>query len=180
MIDREQTLAAYTRAWERADEPEIRAELERCLTADSTHLSPLSGVLTGVDGVANLILDFPVMFPDACLRVTGRADIHHDKTFYTWQLTSTTRIRVMGHDYGRSLDGVDFVEFGPEGAIRHVTSFFGAHRPTGHPELGSAHRGGHTNGARQTDFPPPERPTSQPGADTSGSLRLEETASQPR
>lgn len=124
MVERERTLAAYARAWERAEEPEIRASLERCLTSDSIHVSPLSGVLRGVDGLVNLILDFPVMFPNARLRVTGCADIHHDKTFCTWRLTSTARIRMMGHDYGTSLDGVDFVEFGPEGTIRNITSFF--------------------------------------------------------
>jgi hypothetical protein len=185
VIDREQTLAAYTRAWERADEPEIRAELERCLTSDSTHVSPLSGVLTGIEGVANLILDFPIMFPDARLRVTGRADIHHDKTFYTWRLTSTTRIRMMGHDYGMSLDGVDFVEFAPEGVIRRVTSFFGAQppagqHPTGQHPTGATRHNGHANGTRRNGYSQPERRTPPLGVGVPDVLHLEETAGQPQ
>jgi hypothetical protein len=185
VVDREQTLAAYTRAWERADEPDIRAELERCLTADSRHVSPLSGVLTGIEGVANLILDFPIMFPDARLRVTGRADIHHDKTFYTWQLTSTTRIRMMGHDYGLSLDGVDFVEFAPEGAIRSITSFYGAQTAAGshgaRPHAnGVGRQNGHTNGNGHNGYSKPARRTPPLGVDVSDVLHLEETADQPQ
>jgi hypothetical protein len=146
VFDREQLLAAYERAWSREEEPGIRTELERCWTTDSTHVSPLSGVVHGVEGLVNLILDFPVMFPDARMRMTGRADIHHDQTFLTWRLTSTTRIRLMGHDYGHSVDGVDFVEFAPEGPIRRITSFFGVERASAPSDAGHATTGNATTG----------------------------------
>lgn len=128
MTDREQLLAAYERAWDHREEHRIRAELERCWKPDSTYVSPLTDVVRGVEGLVNLILDFPVMFPGARLRPTSKPDVHHDVAYFTWRLTSTTRIRMMGHDYGLELDGVDFVEFDPEGAIRRITAFFGVDR----------------------------------------------------
>ena len=128
MIDREQMLAAYERAWKHREAPGIRAELETCCTPDSTHVSPLSGVVHGVEGLVNLILDYPVMFPGARMRLTSPPDMHHDLAYFTWRLTSTTRIRMMGRDYGLALDGIDFVEFHETGRIRRITSFFGADR----------------------------------------------------
>lgn len=125
MIDREQMLAAYEQAWTQQDESAIRAELERCWTPDSTYVSPLTDVVQGIDGLTGLILDFPVMFPDAQVRPTGPPDVHHDVAYFPWQLTSTRRIRTMGRDYGRSLDGVDVVEFAEDGRIRRIMAFFG-------------------------------------------------------
>jgi len=130
VIDHERSLAAYGRAWSRGDAASIRAELERCWTDESTHVSPLSGVVHGVDGLVNLILDFPVMFPGARMHFATNAGIHHGKTYLSWRLTSTSRIRLMGHDHGLSVDSVEFVEFGPDGAIRTITSFFGAEHPS--------------------------------------------------
>jgi hypothetical protein len=126
MSGREQVLAAYERAWQHDDETKIRAELEHCWTPTSTHVSPLSGVVHGIEGMLNLILDYPVMFPGAHLQMTSPPDTHHEFAYYTWKLTSTTRIRMMGRNYGRSLDGVDFVEFDDGGQIKRITSFFGA------------------------------------------------------
>lgn len=180
MIDREQMLAAYARAWERDEEPGIRAELERCWAPDSTHVSPLSGVVHGVDGLLNLILDFPVMFPDARMRVTGRADIHHDKTFFTWRLTSTTRIRMLGQDYGMSVDGVDFVEFGSEGTIRNITSFFGADRLPEHRNGNDGKPSARTNGVHRNGHTPPERRTPPLGVDVPHVLHLEDGVGEPQ
>jgi hypothetical protein len=140
VIDREQLLAAYERAWKHREEPGIRAELEGCWTPDSTYVSPLTDVVRGVEGLVNLILDFPIMFPGARVEHTSRPDVHHDVAYFTWRLTSTTRIRMLGHDYGLSVEGVDFVEFDPSGAIRRINAFFGVDRHL------AANAKGHTNG----------------------------------
>jgi hypothetical protein len=125
VTDRERLLAAYERAWVHHEEPGIRAELEACWTPDSTYVSPLTDVVRGVEGLVNLILDFPVMFPGARMEHTSQPDVHHDVAYFTWRLTSTTRIRMLGRDHGLAVDGVDFVEFDPAGAIRRITAFFG-------------------------------------------------------
>lgn len=125
MVDREQMLAAYERAWTHREEDGIRAELEHCWTSDSTYVSPLTDVVRGLEGLLNLILDFPVMFPGAQVRSTSPPDVHHDVAYFTWRLTSTIPIRMMGRDYGTAVEGVDFIEFDPEGQIRRINAFFG-------------------------------------------------------
>jgi hypothetical protein len=40
-------------------------------------------------------------------------------------LTSTARIRVLGHDHGHVLEGTDLIEFHDQKKIRTVVAFFG-------------------------------------------------------
>jgi hypothetical protein len=124
-MDREQVLAAYAAAWAQTDETAIRRALEACWTEVSTYVNPLTDLVTGIAGLTNLILDFPVMFPGVRMQGTGEPDLHHDAACFTWQMCSTAPIRTLGRDFGRCLDGVDFIEFDEEGLIRRITSFFG-------------------------------------------------------
>ena len=134
MVDSEQVLAAYVRAWGHREEPDIRGELERCWTPDSTYVNPLTDVIRGLEGLVSLILDLPVIFPGAEFRPTSPADIHHDVAYFTWRLTSSTRIRMLGRDYGTTVDGVDFVQFAPDGHIRRINAFFGVDHRLGRPD----------------------------------------------
>jgi hypothetical protein len=123
--DRLQALAAYERAWARPDEDTIGAELARCWTARSTHVSSFTDTVVGVHGLTQLILDFPVMFPGAVFRMTSVPDVHHDVARFGWLLRSTHPIRILGRDFGRSVRGLDYVEFDSENLIRRVIAFFG-------------------------------------------------------
>lgn len=125
MIDRNEAIRSYTRAWGLREESEIRKALESCWTASSSYISPLTDEVRGIEGLVGLILDFPVMFPSAVLRATSRPDTHHHAAFFTWELSSSMRIRTLGRDFGRTLAGVDFVEFGPDSKIWRITAFFG-------------------------------------------------------
>ena len=122
--DRLDALTAYARAWSLADKDEIRADLERCWTDNSTYVNPFTDTVTGIDGLTRLILDVPVMFPQATVRATTTPDVHHDVARCCWRLRSSAPIRMLGHDYGRSVDGQDFVHFYRDGKIRQVVAFF--------------------------------------------------------
>jgi hypothetical protein len=128
-MDRGHVLAAYATAWAQQSEQSIRQALEACWTETSTYVSPLTDVVHGVDGLTNLILDFPVMFPGASMGATTHPDVHHDAACVPWRMRSTAPIRTMGRNFGLSLDGVDFVEFDDEGHIRRITAFFGFTSP---------------------------------------------------
>jgi hypothetical protein len=128
-VDREGAIAAYERAWVEQDEDRIREVLAQCWTTDSTYVSPLTDTVRGVEGLASLILDFPVMFPGATMTHTSPPNVHHDVACYSWRLTSTARIRTMGRDFGLSLDGLDFVHFGEDGMINAITAFFTVENP---------------------------------------------------
>lgn len=127
-MDREQVLSSYGQAWGLQEELDIRAALARCLSASTTYQNPLTDTVRGIEGLTNLILDFPVMFPGASLRPTSPPEIHHDVACFPWQLSSTARIRIQGHDYGKTLEGIDVVEFGGDDRILRVTAFFGYSR----------------------------------------------------
>jgi hypothetical protein len=141
-----EAVSAYERAWSLPDAGKIRGELARCWTAHSTHVTPLTDIVEGVDGLTSLILDFPVMFPGVTFRITNPPDLHHDVARFAWRRQSTARIRTMGRDFGFSLEGLDYLEFDPQNRIRRVIAFFGP--PTHDP-------------------PQWEEPTAQPGATSS-------------
>jgi hypothetical protein len=139
-------VSAYERAWSLPDAGKIGAELARCWTAHSTHVTPLTDIVQGVDGLTNLILDFPAMFPGATFRITSPPDLHHDVARFAWRRQSTARIRTIGCDFGFSLEGLDYLEFDPEDRIQRVIAFFGL---------------------LTRDSPQREEPTAQPGATSS-------------
>jgi hypothetical protein len=129
LIDRGTALTAYVAAWSAGTATEVREALDACWTEDSTYVSPLTDVVRGVDGLTDLILDLPVMFPDAALTSTREPDLHHDVACVPWRLRSTARIRLLGQDHGHALDGIDVAEFDEAGHIRRVTAFFGFGTP---------------------------------------------------
>ena len=122
--DRVETLKAYARAWSLADDAAIRAELERCWTEHSSYLNPFTDIVCGIDALTRLILDFPVMFPQASVHGTTLPDLHHDVARFSWRLRSSAPIRVLGRDFGLSVEGQDYVQFAPDGRIRRVVAFF--------------------------------------------------------
>jgi hypothetical protein len=134
--DRTEALTAYERAWSLAEDGAIRAELARCWTAQSTHVNPFTDVVRGVDGLTKLILDFPAMVPGATFRMTSVPDLHHDAARFAWRLQSTARIRILGRDFGFSVEGLNYVEFDEAERIRRVVAFFGplVDRPQAHAE----------------------------------------------
>ena len=119
------TLQAYSKAWEQSDEEQIRASIEECWTETSTYVNPLTDNVRGADSLVRLILDYPVLFPDARIQPSGRPEPRSSYTRYPWRLSSTARIRVLGHDYGHVLEGTDIIEFDNQAKIRTVVSFFG-------------------------------------------------------
>jgi hypothetical protein len=142
VTDREEAVRAYTTAWSLRDEQAIRTVLARCWTPSTSYVSPLTDEVRGIDGMVSLILDFPVMFPGARLRATTSPQVHPHAAFFAWQLSSSRRIRTLGQDYGRTLDGLDVLEFDDDGRIRRITALFGIQaRPTGAaPASGVAER----------------------------------------
>lgn len=123
--DRLKALDAYVRAWALTEEGTIRAELDRCWTAHSTHVTPFTDPVLGVESLTNLILDFPTMFPGATFRLTSVPDLHHDAGRVAWRLQSTARIRLLGRDFGYSVEGLSYVEFDQADRIRRVVVFIG-------------------------------------------------------
>jgi hypothetical protein len=124
-MERTQTLEAYNRAWTESSEVEIRARLQECWTADSTYLNPFTDVVRGVQGLTRLIMDYPVIFPDAAMAPTSEPDVHHAFARPPWRLSSTAPIRILGSDFGHTMHGMDLVEFDANDKIKRVVSVLG-------------------------------------------------------
>jgi len=119
------SLRAYARAWQQSGEHEIRALIEECWTPTSIYVNPLTDAIRGVDGLTQVIVDYPVLFPDAQVRPGGEPDARASYLCYPWRLSSTARIRVLGEDHGLVLEGTDVMEFDADHKIKTVVSFFG-------------------------------------------------------
>jgi hypothetical protein len=122
-MDHRKVIFAYERAWAQFDEGKIRSWLAECWTPSTTYQSPLTDIVTGLDSMVGLILDYQVMFPDAAVERVGDADVHHTHVRWPWRLSSSARIRVLGHDYGHAMHGEDIVDLA-DGRISRVVSFF--------------------------------------------------------
>jgi hypothetical protein len=120
-----ESLEAYARAWEQSDESKIRSLIEECWTATSTYVGPLTDAVRGVDHLVELILDYLVLFSDPVIHPRGEPLTRPGCTHHPWRLTSTARIRVLGHDHGHVLEGTDLIEFDDQMKIRTVVAFFG-------------------------------------------------------
>lgn len=123
--DRVEAIESYVRAWSGRQDVSIPAELARCWTTNSTHVNPFTDPVRGIDGLTNLILDFPAMFPGATVRLTSVPDIHHDVARFAWRLQSTAPIRILGRDFGLAVEGLNVAEFDQANRIRRVIVFFG-------------------------------------------------------
>jgi hypothetical protein len=124
-MDRSQTLDAYSRAWMQSSTETICACLAECWTSGSTYANPFTDIISGVEGLTSLIMDYPLIFPDAVVTPTCEPDEHHAVARIAWLLSSTAPIRVLGRDFGHEMPGMDVVEFDADNRIRRVTSFFG-------------------------------------------------------
>lgn len=125
-MDLERTLAAYGRAWQQPDEEEkVRVVVEEFWTPTSTYVNPLIDMVHGVDGLTRLIVDYPVLFPDVEICCAGKPDTVGAYVRYPWRLSSSARIRMLGHDFGHALEGTDILAVNDDGAITSVVSFFG-------------------------------------------------------
>jgi hypothetical protein len=117
---------AYQQAWRYGNDDAIRSALAQCWTTISCYVNPFVDPVVGVEALAQLIIDYPVIFPDAMICPAGEVALNHGHACYRWVLTSSATIRVNGANYGRSMSGHDVIEFDEQGQIRRVLAFIDA------------------------------------------------------
>jgi hypothetical protein len=117
---------AYQQAWLHHDDDAIRSALRQCWTLSSCYVNPFVDPVVGVEALAQLIIDYPVIFPDVMIRPAGEVALNHGHACYRWVLTSSSTIRVKGANYGRSMSGHDVIEFDDQGRILRVMAFIDA------------------------------------------------------
>lgn len=137
-------LNAYGRAWAGVDEAGVRDLVERCWAPSGSYTNPFVDPVFGVDGLARVILDYQVLFPNARINSVGQPLLHHDHACWRWALSSSAPILVRGANYGYALTGQDIIRFGGDHRILSVVAFFDERctartsfaRPFGHAATG--------------------------------------------
>ena len=114
-LDPSAALRLYGEAWAIPDY-ESRLELLRKICADDgLYVDPdVPEGVRGPEGLASAIDAQFELYPGISI-VSGAADVLGDRAWFRWSATLGT---------GESFDGVDFVEFAPDGRIARLTGFY--------------------------------------------------------
>ena len=117
MSDRaDETVAAYSAAWNEPDEDARRALLERSWTDDGVYCDP-TGRAEGRAALVAHIGGFHARMPGSRIELTSGVDEHDGLLRFTWSM--------LGPDSVVALDGMDFGELEDDGRLRRIVGFFG-------------------------------------------------------
>ena len=112
----DEVLIAYCNSWNEKDEGVRRSLLESSWSEHGQYTDPLGAAPSGRDGLFAHIGGFHVGYPGAKIVPTSRADEHHGKIHFTWQLVLA--------DGTVAIDGRDFGELDEAGKFKTIVGFF--------------------------------------------------------
>jgi hypothetical protein len=110
------TVRRYDEAWVEPDQVARLATLAEVWADDGAYVDP--EVPEGVRGWAaqsDLITSSHEELPGLSIQATSDLLVLGDRAWYRWEATTTG---------GEAFDGVDFVEFAPDGRIARLTNFY--------------------------------------------------------
>lgn len=122
----QEAVKAYAHAWSLRDAVEIAEVLAPYWAETGTYTDPATDTVSGVEGLAGVILGYAAKYPGMDLQPTSGLDSYGATGRFSWVLTSPTPVVVGEVDYGYELPGLDFVEFTAHGRICRVVGFFGS------------------------------------------------------
>ncbi len=110
----------YCEAWGEPDVAKRRQMLQRVWADEGSYTDPVSDV-AGREALVSRITAHLQKYPGSRIVPSSHADVHHGMLRFAWKF-------VLG-DGKVQIEGVDFVEFAPDGRLRKVVGFFGSPRP---------------------------------------------------
>ena len=113
----DEILTAYCASWNEKDEAARNALLDKSWGDAGVYEDPTGVVPAGRAALHAHIAGFHQAYPDAKIVPTSKADEHHGKIHFTWQMTMP--------DGSVAIDGRDFGELDATGRIAHIVGFFG-------------------------------------------------------
>ncbi len=115
MADYPEALNHMLAAWNEPDSTQVRAHLEKALSADVRFVDPTIDV-SGIDGFEANVHEVQAQIPGAVYCRTSGIDSQHNFHRYHWAI----------HQDGQLLvSGFDVAETDAEGKVRCVIGFFG-------------------------------------------------------
>jgi hypothetical protein len=120
VVTLEEAFLTYSAAWSETDEGKRRTLLEKAWTENGIYSDP-SGEVAGREALIQHIGAYLQQFPGNRTLLTSGLDEHHRRFRCTWV--------IVGPDGSRVLEGIDFVEAGPDNRLVRITGFFGPPPP---------------------------------------------------
>jgi hypothetical protein len=112
----EDSITQYAEAWNVAGTENIKAALKDCWTPESTYYDPQNELVTGLNGLADLIDSFHQQAPGHRLYQTSKVDAHHYCGRFLWENVDPN---------GKKIVGMDYFEFNDQNQVTRIVGFFG-------------------------------------------------------
>ena len=117
MTDPAALVDAYCRAWSDPDPAQREKLIQQALSPDATYTDPRADCRNPQELLAH-IANILAARPGARIMLTSQVDVHHKVARFHWQ--------VVMPDGTKLPEGIDFVEFTPDGSkIARIVGFFG-------------------------------------------------------
>jgi hypothetical protein len=114
-MDADEIIAAYGAAWNEPDEAQRAGLLERAWADDGVYQDP-TATAQGRAALLAHVSGFQATFPGHTIEQTSGVDVTDAGARFAWEMRNGDEV---------ALEGLDFVEFGPDGRIRRIVGFFG-------------------------------------------------------
>ena len=112
------TVRRYDKAWACPEEEGRLAILGEIWSPDGLYFDPeVPEGIRGVRALAAFIGESFAELPGLTITATSELVVLGDRGWYSWTATTSA---------GESFDGIDFVEFAPDGRIARLTNFYDA------------------------------------------------------
>lgn len=111
----EETILAYTSAWNEQEPEVIREKISQCWAPDGTFTDKLTDTITGREAISDLIFRSYELMGPRTFKVLGEPETHHQSGRFRW-----LAIRPEGYP----LEGMDYFEFDELNRITRIVGFF--------------------------------------------------------
>jgi hypothetical protein len=116
--DHVDAISRYDEAWAEVDDAQRLALLKAIWADDGLYFDPdIPEGVRGPEALSDFIAVTQSEMPGLTITTTRQVCVLGERAWYGWACT---------YGDGESLDGVDFVEFGPDGRIHRLTNFYPA------------------------------------------------------
>jgi ketosteroid isomerase-like protein len=116
--DHVEAISRYDAAWAEVDDAQRLALLKAIWAEDGVYFDPdIPEGVRGPQALSDFIAVTQSEMPGLMITTTRQVCVLGDRAWYGWACT---------YGDGESLDGVDFVEFAPDGRIHRLTNFYPA------------------------------------------------------
>ena len=111
----EETILAYTSAWNETEREVILEKISKCWAPAGTYTDRLTDTITGPDAITDLIISSYGQMGPRKFQVLSEPQVHHQSGCFRWLAIKPE---------GYPIEGMDYFEFDIENRITRIVGFF--------------------------------------------------------